>query len=103
MRILLAALALAGIAGCAATPLRYVDAGGKMYPGSLDRVQGRVTADIAGREYRGDLRPVEWTRARATLNAPGAEPLYCNLQVEARQVRGQCTDLVGGEYKVEGR
>lgn len=103
-RPLLLALLCSTVAGCATvTPVSYVATGGETYTGTVDRVHSRITANIGGRTYRGDYRISEWTRTRVTLNAPGAEPLYCELWVDLRRVRGTCTDLTGSDYTVQGQ
>lgn len=103
-RPVLLALLCSAVAGCATvTPVRYVATGGQTYTGTVDRVHNRITADIGGRTYRGNYRISEWTRTRVELTAPGAEPLYCELWVDLRRVRGNCTDLTGSDYAVDGQ
>lgn len=99
----LLALGLTLLAGCAALPLTYTDGAGKTYEGAIDPAKNSITAAIGGRQYRGDYQLNQWNRARTTLTAPGAEPLYCEFLVEVRKVRGRCTDLAGADYAIASR
>lgn len=95
--------AVIALAACAGTGVRYVDASGTTYAGTVDPLTQRVTADIAGRTYRGPLQVNDWGQARSILTAAGADPLYCTFQYRGLKVAGSCTDLAGGEYAMESR
>ena len=98
--ILLSALVLAA---CASSVVRYVDANGKEYPGAVDPVTNSMTAQIGGKTFRGPYRVNEWGQAKATLNAAGADPLYCDFQYKALKLKGTCTNLAGSDYTVQTR
>lgn len=102
-RTLYATFMLALLTGCASEPLRFTDPGGKVYYGALNSASNSLKAEINGKTYQGGFRIIEWTRAKATLNAPGAEPLLCEFVIDLLRVRGSCTDLVGGDYVLQSR
>jgi hypothetical protein len=98
--VLTAALLLGA---CASSSVRFIDEGGKEYPGSVDAARNAVTVTIGGKEYSGRYEVNDWSQARSTLTAAGGERLYCDLRYQLLKVKGRCTDLAGGDYRVESR
>ncbi len=97
----LSAILLLG--ACASTVVRYIDPAGKEYPGSVDPLRNTITAYIGDKTYRGPYRANDWGQARSTLTAAGGEPLYCDFYYKGLKVQGTCTDLTGGEYRLQSR
>lgn len=99
----LATLALLALAACASKGVSYVDAAGLSYVGALDTMSDTLTAEIAGKVYRGPIKANQWGQAKATLTSAGSEPLYCDFQYHVLKVKGRCTNLAGAEYDMQSR
>lgn len=98
-----AAVIVLALAACASSGVRYTDPAGKEYSGAVDPATHTVTAHIGGKAYRGPYTVNEWSQAKSTLTAPGADPLYCSFYYQGLKVKGSCTDLAGGEYSMQSR
>jgi hypothetical protein len=96
-------LPLLALAACASKGVSYVDAAGQSYLGALDTIRDTLTAEIAGKVYRGPIRANQWGQAKATLTSAGSEPLYCDFQYHGLKVKGRCTNLAGAEYDMQSR
>jgi hypothetical protein len=94
-------LCAALLAGCASSGVRYTDDQGRTYAGSVDPLTNTMTADIAGKRYRGPYTVNDWGQGKATLAGPGDEKLYCNFAYRLMKVKGTCATYGGYEYHVE--
>jgi hypothetical protein len=102
-RLFFALLAVLALGACASTAVRYTDPTGKEYAGTIDPVRNSLTAQIGSKVYRGPFRANEWGQAKSTLTSAGSDPLYCDFVFRAVKVQGSCTDLAGGDYRMQSR